>query len=109
MTKEEFYEKIGKIQKGKGYHFSKDKEKVMDLIEALLVNKERYGYMVCPCRLAQEELEKDRDIICPCVYREPDVEEYGSCFCNLYVSKECNENKIEQKSVPERRPVDMMF
>ncbi|MCP3922911.1 MAG: ferredoxin:thioredoxin reductase [Desulfobacterales bacterium] len=109
MTKDEFYEKIGKIQRAKGYYFSNDKEKVMELIEALLVNKERYGYMVCPCRLAQEERDKDKDIICPCVYREPDVEEYGSCFCNLYVSKELNESKIEHKFVPERRPVDMMF
>ncbi len=109
MTKEEFYEKVGKVQQAKGYYFSNDKENVMELIEALLVNKERYGYMVCPCRLAQEERDKDRDIICPCVYREPDVEEYGSCFCNLYVSKEWNESKIEHKFVPERRSVDMMF
>ena len=52
----------------------------MELLDALLINKERYGYMACPCRLAAEDREKDRDIICPCVYREPDVAEFGSCY-----------------------------
>jgi ferredoxin-thioredoxin reductase catalytic subunit len=38
------------------------------------------------------------------VYRAPDVEEYGSCYCNLYVSEEWNEDKIPHLYVPERRP-----
>ena len=46
--------------------------------------------MCCPCRLAAGDREWDRDIICPCVYREPDVAEYGSCYCNLYVSRAWN-------------------
>jgi len=46
---------------------------VLELLSALLVNKERYGYMVCPCRLASGTREADQDIICPCVYRTPDV------------------------------------
>ena len=39
-----------------------------------------------------------------CDYREPDVAEYGSCYCNLYVSKEWLEGKIPHEYVPERRP-----
>jgi ferredoxin-thioredoxin reductase catalytic subunit len=81
----------------------------MELVEALLVNKARYGYMVCPCRLASGDRDNDRDIICPCDYRQPDVAEFGSCYCNLYVSKEWNEGKIEQAYVPERRPPEKMF
>ncbi|MBW1898187.1 MAG: ferredoxin:thioredoxin reductase, partial [Deltaproteobacteria bacterium] len=91
-------------QETKGYYFSADREKVFDLLEALTVNKERYGYMACPCRLASGDRDGDKDIICPCIYREPDVEEYGSCYCNLYVSKKWNENEIEHEYVPERRP-----
>ena len=98
------FETLRKVQEPKGYFFNKDKEHVAQLLEALLTNKERYGYMACPCRLASEDREKDRDIICPCVYREPDVKEYGSCYCNLYVSKEWNEKKITHDYVPERRP-----
>jgi ferredoxin-thioredoxin reductase catalytic subunit len=100
---------LKKSQEEKGYYFSNDGERVHELLHALLVNKERYGYMACPCRLASGEKEKDRDIICPCEYREPDVREYGSCYCNLYVSKEWNENRISHVFVPERRPPEKVF
>lgn len=103
------YEKLKKAQEQKGYFFNKDKERVFELLEALIVNKQRYGYMACPCRLASGDHEFDRDIVCPCVYRVPDVEAYGSCYCNLYVSKEWNKEKIPHNYVPERRPVEKMF
>lgn len=103
------YEKLKAVQEKKGYFFSTDKERVMDLLEALIKNKERYGYMACPCRLASGDLENDRDIICPCTYREPDVEEFGSCYCNLYVSKAWNDGEIPHEYVEERRPPEKMF
>lgn len=107
MTKvDELYEMLRKAQEPKGYYFSVDREKVNQLLESLLVNKERYGYMCCPCRLSSEDREWDRDIICPCTYREPDVKEYGSCYCNLYVSAAWNEGKIPHVYIPERRPVE---
>lgn len=109
MDAAELYGKLKKVQEPKGYYFSDNRERVMELLEALLVNRERYGYMACPCRLASGDREKDRDIICPCVYREPDVAEFGSCYCNLYVSKEWNEGTIEREYVPERRPPEKMF
>jgi ferredoxin-thioredoxin reductase catalytic subunit len=104
MEVEELYEMLRKMQEPKGYFFSRDRECVLDILRGLLTNKERYGYMSCPCRLASGDREKDKDIICPCVYRAPDVEEYGSCYCNLYVSKEWNEDKVPHVYVPERRP-----
>ena len=104
MNAEKLYEALGKIQEAKGYYFNKDKNKTFELLEGLLVNKDRYGYMACPCRLASGDREWDKDIICPCVYREPDVQEYGSCYCSLYVSREWNDGKIPHQYVPERRP-----
>lgn len=109
MNATELYEKLKKMQEPKGYYFSNNHERVMELMEALLVNKERYGYMVCPCRLAAGDRDNDRDIICPCDYREPDVAEFGSCYCNLYVSREWNDGSIDQEYVPERRPPEKMF
>ena len=109
MDATELYGKLKKVQEPKGYYFSEDHERVMELLDALLVNKERYGYMVCPCRLASGDRDNDRDIICPCVYREPDVAEFGSCYCNLYVSKAWNEGTVEREYVPERRPPEKMF
>lgn len=101
---DKLYEMLKKVQEAKGYFFNKDKERVYDLLEALLINKERYGYMCCPCRLASGNKEADQDIICPCIYRKPDVEEFGSCYCNLYVSAAWNEGMIPHEYVPERRP-----
>lgn len=108
MKKEELYEMLKKVQEPKGYYFSNDTDLVMGLMEALLVNRERYGYMCCPCRLSFGDRDQDKDIVCPCVYREEDVKEFGSCYCNLYVTKEWNEGKVSQEYVPERRPPEKM-
>mgnify|MGYP001112075113 CR=1 FL=1 len=107
-TAEELYEMLKKSQEAKGYYFNKDNDLVMELLRALLLNRDRYGYMCCPCRLASGSREHDRDIICPCMYREDDVREYGSCYCALYVSKEWNEGFLENTYVPERRPEEKM-
>ncbi len=101
---EELYKKLKKTQEPKGYYFEKDKERVLVLLKALVFNKERYGYMACPCRLASGDRQADKDILCPCAYREADVKDYGSCYCNLYVSKAWNEAEIPHEYVPERRP-----
>jgi len=109
MDAQTFFEKLKKVHEPKGYYFNLEKEKVMDLLEALITNKDRYGYMACPCRLASGDREQDKDIICPCIYRKPDVAEFGSCYCNLYVSEEWNAGKIKKEYVPERRPPEKMF
>ena len=109
MKVEELYEMLKKAQEPRGFYFNKDKERTFQLLEGLLINKERYGYMCCPCRLAANDRQWDKDIICPCVYRDPDVAEYGSCYCNLYVSKEWNDGTIEHVYVPERRPLEKRF
>ena len=108
MDAQTLYERMRKVQEPKGYYFNEDKQRTFELLEALLVNKERYGYMGCPCRLISGDRDADRDIICPCIYSVPDIKEYGSCYCNLYVSQEWNEGKIPHEYVPERRPPEKM-
>ena len=103
---ENLYEMLRRIQEPKGYYFNSDRDRTLELLEALLTNKERYGYMCCPCRLGSGDRDRDTDIICPCAYREADVAEYGSCYCNLYVSKEWNDSTIPHPYVPERRPAE---
>ena len=65
MKVEELYNMLKSVQEPKGYFFNKDKKMVFELLEALLKNKQRYGYMSCPCRLATGNKEVDKDIICP--------------------------------------------
>jgi ferredoxin-thioredoxin reductase catalytic subunit len=88
-----------------GYYLTSDPELLQGLLEGLKTNEERYGYPSCPCRLASGKFEYDRDIICPCDYRDPDVQEYGACYCRLYVNKEVYESK-QLPTVPERRPME---
>jgi ferredoxin-thioredoxin reductase catalytic subunit len=108
MNAEQLYEQLKKVQEPKGFFFNKDRTLVVDLLKSLLVNKERYGYMSCPCRLAYGDREKDRDILCPCEYRGPDLVAFGSCYCALYVSRDWNDDVIPHVYVPERRPVEKM-
>lgn len=86
-----------------GYHLVPDQDLLQAFLEGLKTNEERYGYPSCPCRLASGEFEFDRDIICPCDYRDPDVAEFGACYCRLYVNKDIYEGKQELPTVPERR------
>ena len=104
MTPDRLYEVLSKYAASKGQQLNLDTEFVLDILAGLLRNEERYGYRSCPCRLASGLKERDADIICPCVYKDPDVQEYGSCFCALYVSNEWNEGMMERRAVPERRP-----
>jgi ferredoxin-thioredoxin reductase catalytic chain len=108
MEADQLYEMLRKIQEPKGYFFNRDRERVLDILRDLLINKERYGYMSCPCRLASGDRERDKDIVCPCAYRSADVNEYGSCYCNLYVSQKGNEDRTPHAYVPERRPPEQM-
>lgn len=101
---DELHDLLKKIQEPKGYFFSHDRERTFDLLRGLLTNKNRYGYTACPCRLASGRRDADLDIICPCAYRAADVEEFGACYCQLYVSRDWNDGKIPHVPVPERRP-----
>lgn len=87
-----------------GYYLNPDPNFLQDLLEGLRKNEERYGYPSCPCRLATGNLELDRDIICPCDYRDPDVAQYGTCYCALYMRKDLYEGKTPIIPIPERRP-----
>ena len=104
MTAEELYPVLSRYAESRGIRLNRDRAFVMDILRGLLTNEGRYGYRSCPCRLAWGVKEKDKDIVCPCVYRDPDIREFGSCYCALYVSVAWNEGKIEHKQVPERRP-----
>ena len=89
-----------------GYHLNPDPKFLQSLLEGLKQNEERYSYPSCPCRLASGKFDYDRDIICPCDYRDPDVQQFGACYCGLYVRKDIYEGKAELQPVPERRPVE---
>lgn len=104
MTPERLYVILAAYAGKQGLELNKDREFVLDILAGLLTNEARYGYRSCPCRLASGVRERDKDIVCPCVYRDADVKEFGSCYCNLYVSRDWNEGLLSHSPIPERRP-----
>jgi ferredoxin-thioredoxin reductase catalytic chain len=105
----DLYNKLIPAARNKGYFLNPNENDAKGLVKGLLEDRERYGYMSCPCRLAANDIKKDSDIICPCLYRAPDIAEFGNCFCGLYVSPEVYEGKKKVRSIPERRPKEKMF
>jgi ferredoxin-thioredoxin reductase catalytic subunit len=103
MKAQELYERLEREAQESGYFLNPDHEFVLDLMQGILTNEARYGYWACPCRLADGDRKKDLDIICPCDYRDPDLDEYGACYCALYVSEEIAQGKQEAPPTPERR------
>lgn len=97
------FERLTVDAKTSGYSLNPDTEFTKDLIRGLIVNQRRYGYPSCPCRLSTGTREGDLDIICPCNYRDPDLDEYGACYCALYVSKAVLSGERRLTSIPERR------
>jgi ferredoxin-thioredoxin reductase catalytic chain len=71
----------------KGYVLNPDEKQLSAVIRGLTRNKERFGEMYCPCRLRSGDPEKDRIIICPCIYHKEEIEEHGKCHCNLFLRR----------------------
>jgi len=97
------YQRLTNYAESRGYHLNPDVAFTKEIIRGLLVNQKRYGYWACPCRIADGKREEDKDIICPCNYRDPDLEEFGTCYCALYVSQEIVDGKRKPEPIPERR------
>jgi ferredoxin-thioredoxin reductase catalytic subunit/rubredoxin len=101
---EQFYSRLQKETRQAGYNLNPDIQFIRDLIKGILTNRQRYGYDCCPCRLAADNKEADLDVICPCYYRDPDLREFGACYCALYVSGVVLRGEKMLGPVPERRP-----
>lgn len=98
------YERLRDEAEAAGYHLNPDVDFTKDLIAGLITNGRRYGYWACPCRLASGVKEEDLDIVCPCDYRDPDLDEYGACYCALYVAEAVLADTERLESIPDRRP-----
>jgi ferredoxin-thioredoxin reductase catalytic subunit len=101
---DERYQKLFREAEAGGYHLNPDLPFTRNLVRGLLVNEKRFGYQACPCRLSSGKREEDLDIICPCDYRDPDLNDFGDCYCALYVTTAVLKGEEPVRSIPERRP-----
>ncbi|MHA2053387.1 MAG: ferredoxin-thioredoxin reductase catalytic domain-containing protein [Candidatus Hodarchaeales archaeon] len=102
-TDDEVKQYISKIAQRNKWVLNKDLEIIQMLIEGLHQNFNRMGYFNCPCRDSQNDRHLDRDIICPCRYAAPDINEFGYCYCSLFFEENYDQNQVT-KMIPERRP-----
>ncbi|MCK4828226.1 ferredoxin:glutaredoxin reductase [bacterium] len=105
--KDAILESTKKDAEANGYYICPDEDLLKDLIEGLATNEDRFGYRSCPCRIPSRLKSYDNDIICPCEYRDADVNEFGMCYCGLFVSKDVSETPSKLGSIPERRPTEI--
>jgi ferredoxin-thioredoxin reductase catalytic subunit/rubredoxin len=103
------FERLNREAEVGGYHLNPDRDLTLGLVAGLYKNQQRYGYSMCPCRLAFAEKAKDLDLICPCDYRDPDLDEFGACYCGLYITKALMDGVIQNRVVPERRPTEYVL
>lgn len=104
MTPEELFEKYTKDIANQGIYLNPDKDFTIELIRGILVNRERYGEDYCPCRLVSEIEEIDRQIICPCIFRDSDIDQYGQCYCALFVNQEWIDSGMERQIPDQWQP-----
>jgi ferredoxin-thioredoxin reductase catalytic chain len=94
---------IRKTAGEEGYTLNPDGDIRLGIIEGIAANEERLGYRCCPCRKASGDREADQDIICPCAYRDADLDEFGRCYCALYVTQKYLDKGSPPDPIPERR------
>jgi ferredoxin-thioredoxin reductase catalytic subunit len=75
------------------YRLNPDVKIVDRVVKGLVMRKLKYGHAYCPCRLVMGDFEKDKKIICPCVYHREEIERDGECHCNLFVGALFQGNK----------------
>ncbi|MEI6388714.1 MAG: ferredoxin-thioredoxin reductase catalytic domain-containing protein [Spirochaetota bacterium] len=86
-----------------GWTLSTDADFMTSLLEGLMVNWNRYGYFLCPCRDSEGSRELDAKTICPCAWSRADIESHGHCYCALYLSHSFAESGRESGSIPDGR------
>ncbi len=68
-----------------GIKLNSDRKIVRGVIKGLLKNKQKHGEDYCPCRVVTGNKNKDKEIICPCVFHLSEIKEKGKCLCWLFV------------------------
>jgi ferredoxin-thioredoxin reductase catalytic subunit len=87
MNKEELKNISQKYADSQGFLLQPD-EKILDgILTGLLKREEKFGFRYCPCRIVTRDKEKDKKIICPCIYHKDEIKNDGHCKCRLFLRK----------------------
>ncbi len=70
-----------------GFKLNPNEKIVENIVKMLLRNEENFGARYCPCRRITQDKEKDKEIICPCIFHLDEIKNQGQCHCLLFVKK----------------------
>ena len=105
-TIEDVSKYVNQVAEKRGWILHPNDDGTLDmLIEGLRNYFNRVGYFNCPCRDSYEDMKYDRDIICPCDYAEPDIQEFGRCYCALFFDPDYDFD-LPIEMIEERRPIE---
>lgn len=79
--------KLQKYAVSKELKLNENENALEGIIAALLRNKKFKGEIYCPCRIVTGDKDKDKEIICPCVFHRGEIELQGKCKCTLFWQK----------------------
>lgn len=85
----------------RGWVLNADDSFTGSVVAGLAAQAKRLGKPYCPCRDV-DGAPAEADLICPCAYAQADIDEFGQCFCGLYLAPAKNPRSVS--SIPERRP-----
>jgi len=71
--------------KKNGFKLNPNKKLVENIIKMLLKKEQEHGEKYCPCRRLTQNKDKDKNIICPCIYHLDEIKNQGHCHCLLFV------------------------
>ncbi|ABE51330.1 ferredoxin-thioredoxin reductase catalytic domain-containing protein [Methanococcoides burtonii] len=86
-TKEDMHAWTAKYADKAGYMLNPDEESLHLVLEGLARNRNKHGKNYCPCRIVTGDEQEDKKIICPCIYHKDEINDGGSCHCDLFFKK----------------------
>ncbi len=89
---------ITKYTKAKGLVVNPDKMYLTNLKIWLAENEDMYGQRICPCFEKTDDKQTDRQLVCPCTYAAHDIEQHGTCHCNLFGKAELTQEDWKKQS-----------
>lgn len=88
MNKEELIKVWGKFSEKNDFVLNPETKIVEGVADGVLINEQKHGLKLCPCRMRDGSKERDLELICPCNFKTHDTwGKEGRCWCGLFVKR----------------------
>jgi ferredoxin-thioredoxin reductase catalytic subunit len=92
---------VRQVARRRGWVMNNDTSLTGTILDGLAARSQEWGRPFCPCRDLEGSADANTDIVCPCHYAQADIDEFGQCYCGLFLA--VGKDQKEVSSIPERR------